>query len=747
MADKEFVVRNGLTVNTDLIFAKAGQVGINTTTPDATFTVSGTANVSGNTTIGGIFTASANTLLIGRVDVGGQLVVSNSVFGFTGAFSNNITVAGGNAVVNSTTFAIGTSTLKQDHLHFNSTAYFRTSEITVPVANVSTVVKVGSNTTLNTSALSTKEVIASGNGTFSDVIASGGFDGTYLSLGANVSANTTEVKVGNTTVNTRITATNVYTTSIRTGEVTIVSGPLINSSGFTYGNTAITNNTLTSRDVNVNRNLTVEGATDLNGALDVAGALTFDGVIRHSLTPLSTNTALGSTGSRWNVWGTKGDFNSDLSVGGDVTVNKTLTVANTATLNNGLNVEGDTSVNGDISFTGTMSSGNIPAARITSGHVNPARLGTGPTNNNTFLRGDGFWVQLDSGYTGSSGSQGPTGPTGYTGSRGDQGVRGYTGSVGAVGPIGPQGAKGDTGNVGPIGPDGPRGYTGSRGATGPDGPQGIQGATGSQGPIGYTGSRGATGAEGPTGPQGIQGATGATGGTGPQGATGYTGSRGATGATGATGAKGDTGNTGPTGPDGPRGYTGSRGNTGPQGPQGIQGATGGTGPQGPTGYTGSRGSNGSNGATGPTGPDGPRGYTGSKGDTGDFVTNSSHRFTSIGVGTNASGSTGDVRATGNITAYYSDMRLKTKVGDIESPLEKLMSLNGFKYKANETAQELGYDGEQVQVGLSAQEVQAVLPEIIRAAPIDDKYLTLNYADLVPLIIEAIKEINDKLEAK
>ena len=93
------------------------------------------------------------------------------------------------------------------------------------------------------------------------------------------------------------------------------------------------------------------------------------------------------------------------------------------------------------------------------------------------------------------------------------------------------------------------------------------------------------------------------------------------------------------------------------------------------------------------------------------------------------------------------MRLKTKVGDIESPLEKLMSLNGFKYKANETAQELGYDGEQVQVGLSAQEVQAVLPEIIRAAPIDDKYLTLNYADLVPLIIEAIKEINDKLEAK
>ena len=69
-----------------------------------------------------------------------------------------------------------------------------------------------------------------------------------------------------------------------------------------------------------------------------------------------------------------------------------------------------------------------------------------------------------------------------------------------------------------------------------------------------------------------------------------------------------------------------------------------------------------------------------------------------------------------------------------------MQLNGYYYTENETAKELGYDNDKLQVGVSAQEVQKVLPEVVTSAPIDDKYLTVWYDKLIPLLIEAIKEL-------
>lgn len=120
------------------------------------------------------------------------------------------------------------------------------------------------------------------------------------------------------------------------------------------------------------------------------------------------------------------------------------------------------------------------------------------------------------------------------------------------------------------------------------------------------------------------------------------------------------------------------------------------------------------------------------------------RFNSVGVGTAASGTAGEIRATNTVTAYYSDDRLKTKIGKIENALDKVLSLSGFYYEANEVAQALGYTV-QKEVGVSAQEVQAVLPEAVAPAPIDDKYLTVRYERIVPLLIEAIKEIKIELD--
>jgi hypothetical protein len=50
------------------------------------------------------------------------------------------------------------------------------------------------------------------------------------------------------------------------------------------------------------------------------------------------------------------------------------------------------------------------------------------------------------------------------------------------------------------------------------------------------------------------------------------------------------------------------------------------------------------------------------------------------------------------------------------------------------------------VGVSAQAVQAVLPEAVAPAPIDEQYLTVRYERLAPLLIEAIKELRQEVNA-
>lgn len=126
-------------------------------------------------------------------------------------------------------------------------------------------------------------------------------------------------------------------------------------------------------------------------------------------------------------------------------------------------------------------------------------------------------------------------------------------------------------------------------------------------------------------------------------------------------------------------------------------------------------------------------------------TSQNSQFNSIGVGTAGSGTAGEIRATNNVTAYYSDDRLKTRLGSIEGALDKVKTLDTFYYEANETAQALGYEAIR-EVGISAQQVQAVMPETVAPAPIDDKYLTVRYERLVPLLLAAIKELEAKVAA-
>lgn len=175
---------------------------------------------------------------------------------------------------------------------------------------------------------------------------------------------------------------------------------------------------------------------------------------------------------------------------------------------------------------------------------------------------------------------------------------------------------------------------------------------------------------------------------------------------------------GPTGPTGPSGSNGSNGSTGPTGP------AGGTGPTGNTGPTGS---------TGPTGP------------TGGFSTNSNAQVNSLGINTGHP-PTGELRATSNITAYYSDPKLKNFHGRIEGALDKIDQIGGYYFTENELAKSLGYENDRRQVGVNAREIEAVLPEVVTEAPISPEYLTVWYEKLVPLLIEGIKELRTEINS-
>lgn len=105
---------------------------------------------------------------------------------------------------------------------------------------------------------------------------------------------------------------------------------------------------------------------------------------------------------------------------------------------------------------------------------------------------------------------------------------------------------------------------------------------------------------------------------------------------------------------------------------------------------------------------------------------------------------GDVTSTGNVTAYYSDDKLKTRLGIIEDAIAKIETLDTFYYEANEVAQALGYIPVR-EVGLSAQQVQKIMPEVVVPAPIDPQYLTIHYERLLALSFAAIKELSARVK--
>ena len=131
------------------------------------------------------------------------------------------------------------------------------------------------------------------------------------------------------------------------------------------------------------------------------------------------------------------------------------------------------------------------------------------------------------------------------------------------------------------------------------------------------------------------------------------------------------------------------------------------------------------------------------------ATSSDVQFDSFGVGTAASGTTGEIRATNNITAYYSsDARLKENINYIDDALGKVAKIQGveFDWKEDYIAKAGGEDGYFVRkhdVGLIAQQVENVLPELV--ANRDDGFKAMKYDRVVALLVNAIHELTDRVE--
>ena len=136
--------------------------------------------------------------------------------------------------------------------------------------------------------------------------------------------------------------------------------------------------------------------------------------------------------------------------------------------------------------------------------------------------------------------------------------------------------------------------------------------------------------------------------------------------------------------------------------------------------------------------------------TGTLRTNSGATMTgslyvsgSIGGDAGAISASGDIVADGDIIAYNaSDEKLKDNIEVIQGSLDKIGDIRGVEFDWNEKspgwARERGHD-----VGVIAQEVQKVLPEIVTKRK--NGYLGVDYKRIVPLLIESIKELKQEVE--
>jgi hypothetical protein len=98
---------------------------------------------------------------------------------------------------------------------------------------------------------------------------------------------------------------------------------------------------------------------------------------------------------------------------------------------------------------------------------------------------------------------------------------------------------------------------------------------------------------------------------------------------------------------------------------------------------------------------------------------------------------GSIYASGNITAG-SDIRFKTDINTIDHALSTVKNLRGVSYQTIDTQRK--------NIGVIAQEIEKVLPEVVLTDNTENKFKSVAYGNIVGVLIEAIKELSDKVDS-
>ena len=134
--------------------------------------------------------------------------------------------------------------------------------------------------------------------------------------------------------------------------------------------------------------------------------------------------------------------------------------------------------------------------------------------------------------------------------------------------------------------------------------------------------------------------------------------------------------------------------------------------------------------------------------TTDDVQFNDVQIDSLGIGTAASGTTGEIRATNDITAFYSsDERLKENIVPLTGALDKVKALRGVSFnwkELNEEEKSTVHSHEGHDIGVIAQEIQAQYPELVTER--ENGYLAVDYVKLTAVLLQSIKELDAKVEA-
>jgi len=135
--------------------------------------------------------------------------------------------------------------------------------------------------------------------------------------------------------------------------------------------------------------------------------------------------------------------------------------------------------------------------------------------------------------------------------------------------------------------------------------------------------------------------------------------------------------------------------------------------------------------------------TGSTNIIGAVSSSDTGRFKSLGINVAPSGVAGAILATNDVVAFASsDERLKENLEPIGSAIEKVEQITGYTYNWI-PMEDIHVYGNMKDIGVIAQEVEKVLPEIVSDR--ENGYKAIKYDKLTAVLIQAVKELSEKVK--